>query len=61
MSEIAADYARAIEDDLGEPAYLHGTSSGGSMSLQLAVDRPELVRRLVLAAAACRLSPVPAS
>jgi pimeloyl-ACP methyl ester carboxylesterase len=57
MSDIADDYARAIEDDLGEPVYLHGTSSGGSVSLQLAVDRPELVRRLVLAAAACRLSP----
>jgi pimeloyl-ACP methyl ester carboxylesterase len=57
MSEIADDYARAIEDDVGEPVYLHGTSSGGSVSLQLAVDRPELVRRLVLAAAACRLSP----
>ncbi|RYU09936.1 alpha/beta fold hydrolase [Nocardioides iriomotensis] len=44
MSEIADDYARAIEDDIGEPVYLHGTSSGGSVSLQLAVDRPELVR-----------------
>jgi pimeloyl-ACP methyl ester carboxylesterase len=57
MSDLAADYASVIEDDLGEPALLHGTSTGGSVALQLAVDRPALVRRLVVAAAACRLSP----
>lgn len=56
MSDLAADYAGAIEQDIGEPAYVHGTSTGGSVALQLAVDRPELVRRLVVAAAACRLS-----
>lgn len=56
MSDLAADYADVIEQDLGEPVLLHGTSTGGSIALQLAVDRPELVRRLVLAAAACRLS-----
>jgi pimeloyl-ACP methyl ester carboxylesterase len=57
MADLAADYAAVIEDDLGEPVLLHGTSTGGSVALQLAVDRPTLVRRLVLAAAACRLSP----
>ena len=57
MSDLAADYASIIEDDLGEPVLLHGTSTGGSVALQLAVDRPALVRRLVVAAAACRLSP----
>ena len=57
MSDIAADYAAAIEDDIGGPVLLHGTSSGGSVALQLAIDRPELIQRLVLAAAACRLSP----
>lgn len=56
MSDLAADYASVIEQDLGEPVLLHGTSTGGSIALQLAVDRPELVRRLVVAAAACRLS-----
>ena len=55
MSDIAADYASAIEHDLGEPALLHGTSFGGSVALQLAIDHPELVRRLVVAASACRL------
>lgn len=56
MSEIASDYATAIEDELGGSAAVHGTSTGGSLALQLAVDRPELVRRMVVSAAACRLS-----
>jgi pimeloyl-ACP methyl ester carboxylesterase len=57
MADIAADYAGAIEEDLGQPVMLHGTSTGGSVALQVALDHPELVRRLVLASAACRLSP----
>jgi pimeloyl-ACP methyl ester carboxylesterase len=57
MADIAADYAGAIEQDIGRPVLLHGTSIGGSVALQLAIDHPELVRRLVVAAAACRLSP----
>jgi pimeloyl-ACP methyl ester carboxylesterase len=57
MADIAGDYARAIEDDIGEPVMLHGASTGGSVALQLAIDHPQLVRRLVLAPAACRLSP----
>ena len=56
MSDIAADYAGAIENDLGGPALVHGTSSGGSVALQLAIDHPHLVKKLVVAAAACRLS-----
>lgn len=57
MADIAADYAGAIEQDIGRPVLLHGTSTGGSVALQLAIDHPGLVRRLVVAAAACRLSP----
>ena len=57
MSAIAGDYAEAIEHDIGEPVSLLGVSTGGSVSLQLAIDRPHLVRRLVLQASACRLSP----
>ena len=57
MTDIAADYAEAIENDIGEPVMVHGTSTGGSVALQLAIDRPELVKRLVVASAACRLSP----
>ncbi len=55
MADIAADYAAAIENDIGGPVLLHGTSTGGSVALQLATDRPDLVRRLVVAAAASRL------
>jgi len=57
ISGIAGDYARAIEEDIGAPVMLHGTSAGGAVALQLAIGYPHLVRRLVLAAAACRLSP----
>lgn len=57
MADIAGDYAGAIEHDIGRPVLLHGTSTGGSVALQLAVDRPELIERMVVAAAACRLSP----
>jgi pimeloyl-ACP methyl ester carboxylesterase len=56
MGDLAADYAAGIRHDIGEETYVHGTSSGGSIALQLAIDHPELVRRLVVSAAACRLS-----
>ena len=55
MSHIAGHLANAIEHDLGEPVLLDGTSTGGSVVLQLAVDRPDLVRRLVVISAAYRL------
>ncbi len=57
MSDIAAHIAGAIEHDLGEPVVLQGTSTGGSVALQLAVDRPDLVRRLVVVASAYKLGP----
>lgn len=56
MGDIAGDYAAVITEDIGQPVMLHGTSTGGSVALQLAIDHPQLVRRLVVAAAACRLS-----
>lgn len=57
MSDIAGHLVDAIEHDLGEPVFLQGTSTGGSVALQLAVDRPDLVRRLVVVSAAYRLGP----
>jgi pimeloyl-ACP methyl ester carboxylesterase len=57
LSDVAADYAEVIEQDLDRPVVLHGTSTGGSVALQIAIDHPELVHRMVVAAAACRLSP----
>lgn len=57
MSDIAGHLANAIEHDVGQPVFLDGISTGGSVALQLAVDRPDLVRRLVLVSAAYRLGP----
>lgn len=57
ISDVADDYAGAIEHDLGGgPVHVHGTSTGGSVSLQLAIDHPHMVERLVVASSACRLS-----
>jgi pimeloyl-ACP methyl ester carboxylesterase len=58
MSDIAGHLASAIEHDIGRPVFLQGTSTGGSVVLQLALDRPDLVRRLVVVSAAYRLGPV---
>lgn len=55
MSSIAGHLAEALDHDLREPVALQGVSTGGSVALQLAVDRPDLVRRLVVTASACRL------
>ncbi len=57
MSDIAGHLAAAIEEEFGEPVFLTGESTGGSVVLQLAVDRPDLVRALVVVAAAHRLPP----
>ena len=56
MGDLASDYARALEDEFGEPTDVLGISTGGSLALQLAADRPDLVRNLVVAGAAYRLS-----
>lgn len=57
MADIAGYLAAAIENDLGEPVFLTGTSTGGSVALQLSVDRPDLVRALVVVSSAYRLGP----
>jgi pimeloyl-ACP methyl ester carboxylesterase len=56
MSELANDYAEALEDEFGGPVDVLGISTGGSIALQLAAQWPELVRRLVVAGSAYRLS-----
>ena len=55
MHDVASRLAGAIEHDIGGPVHLDGTSTGGSVALQLAVDHPDLVRRLVVIASAYRL------
>lgn len=46
--EMAADLAEVI-GSLGEPVDLLGHSMGGKAAMQLALTRPELIRRLVIA------------
>lgn len=55
MADLADDVAAAIREDLGGgPLAVYGVSTGGSVALQLSVDHPGLVSRLVVAcAAAC--------
>lgn len=57
MSDIAGHLATAIETEFGDSVPVTGTSTGGSVALQMAVDRPDLVRSLVLIASAYRLGP----
>jgi pimeloyl-ACP methyl ester carboxylesterase len=57
IKDLAGHYARAIAHEFSGPVCIQGSSTGGSIAQQFAIDHPQLVRRLVLAATACRLSP----
>jgi pimeloyl-ACP methyl ester carboxylesterase len=57
MRDLATDVAAALRHEFDEPVAVEGISTGGSIAQQLAVDHPEVVRRLVLVCAACRLGP----
>ena len=57
IKDLAGHYAQAIARQFPGPVLVHGISTGGSIAQQFAIDHPQLVRRLVLAATACRLSP----
>lgn len=54
--DMAADCAAAIEKEIGAPADVIGISYGGLIAPYLAADYPGLVGRLVLGAAAYRVS-----
>ena len=56
MTVLAAEYATTIRGLFDEPVDIVGVSTGGSIALQLAIDFPELVHRLVLVSSAYRLS-----
>jgi pimeloyl-ACP methyl ester carboxylesterase len=58
MADLASHYATSIEDRFEGAIAILGFSTGSSIAQQFAADRPELVRRLVLAGTACRLGPV---
>jgi pimeloyl-ACP methyl ester carboxylesterase len=57
MADIAADYARAFDKEFGEPIDAVGISTGGSVALQIALDHPRTLKRLVVGGSACRLGP----
>jgi pimeloyl-ACP methyl ester carboxylesterase len=56
VSELAIEYAETIRTLFRDPVDVVGVSTGGSIALQLAVDFPELINRLVVVSAAHRLS-----
>ncbi len=53
--DMAQDYARVIEGELG-PSHLIGFSTGGSTAQYIALDHPGALRSLILVVSACRLS-----
>jgi pimeloyl-ACP methyl ester carboxylesterase len=55
IRELAGHYARALEQAFAGPVAVVGISTGGSIAQQFAIDHPQLARRLVLVASACRL------
>jgi pimeloyl-ACP methyl ester carboxylesterase len=57
MADLAAEHADAIRDGLGAPVDVAGMSTGGSIAQQLAADHPDVVNRLVVISAACRVGP----
>jgi pimeloyl-ACP methyl ester carboxylesterase len=57
IKDLAGHYAEAIARQFPGPVLVQGISTGGSIAQQFAIDHPQLVRRMVLAATACRLSP----
>jgi pimeloyl-ACP methyl ester carboxylesterase len=57
IRDLAGHYAEAIAHEFQGPVSVQGVSTGGSIAQQFAIDHPQLVHRLVLAATACRLSP----
>jgi pimeloyl-ACP methyl ester carboxylesterase len=57
MTDVAAAHAAALRET-GAPLDVLGISTGGSIALQLALDHPDVVRRLVLVSAAAQLGTV---
>ena len=57
MADLAASLADGLTEHFNEPADVIGHSTGGSLVLQLIADRPQVVRRAVVASAAYKLGP----
>jgi pimeloyl-ACP methyl ester carboxylesterase len=58
FADIAERHAEAIRRHFGTPVDVVGASTGGSLALQLIADRPDVVRKAVVASAAYALGPV---
>jgi pimeloyl-ACP methyl ester carboxylesterase len=58
FAEVAARHAEALVAYFGEPVDVLGHSTGGSLLLQLIADRPNVVRKAVVACAAYALGPI---
>lgn len=58
MADVAAVHAKALADAFVGPVPVVGHSTGGSIALQLGLDHPAVVERLVLASTAYALGPV---
>ncbi|TFC93979.1 alpha/beta fold hydrolase [Cryobacterium sp. TMT3-29-2] len=58
MADIARDYADALRLEFPGPVDVMGTSTGGSIALQLAADHPDVVQRLIVVCAAHALGPI---
>ncbi|MEU4799728.1 alpha/beta hydrolase [Streptomyces sp. NPDC023327] len=58
MGELAAEHAEALRAHFPGPVPVLGHGTGGAIALQLALDHPDVVDRLVLACAAYTLGPV---
>lgn len=56
IAELAGWYAIALHERFGRPVDVLGISGGGVTSLQMAMDHPEVVHRLVIGVAASRAS-----
>jgi pimeloyl-ACP methyl ester carboxylesterase len=56
VAELAGWYATALRKRFGGPVDVLGTSGGGITALQMTLDHPETVRRLILCVAASRVS-----
>ncbi|HEV7651052.1 MAG TPA: alpha/beta fold hydrolase [Actinophytocola sp.] len=55
VAQLAGWYATALRERFAEPVDVMGTSAGGVTAVQLALDHPGTVRRLVLCGAASRV------
>lgn len=51
IDDVTEMTARFLEQEVGEPAVLVGNSFGGHVAARLAIDRPDLVRALILTGA----------